>query len=291
MRLCSFLGVLLKRKHSRTHEKPSRLELVQPPQIRLQKQDTIQDSPLLTLPAEIRLMIFEKIVGSQYLLHVTARSDGLCHSKCCDISINEIRKREDVQQEDGLAPLIEVTQPPTFRSHTSTSCYCEDDEPAVSATNLLQTCRQIYIESTDLLYSLNTFEFSHPETFLWFSRTIAKDRLAIIKSLHVGFFPEKDFRPHWSFLAHNLWFQMCDVIVMQMPGLRNLHVSLRDWEMSEWQRQDRLLRPFSSLRGLHQISIEVAEATGPKGHRAVHISPFARNLKMDILQPKDISDK
>jgi hypothetical protein len=116
---------------------------------------------------------------------------------------------------------------------------------------------------------------------------ISAQRLKLITSLQVGFFPEKDFRPHWSTQAHNLWFRMCDVIAGEMPGLRRLHVSLRDWEMSEWRRQDRLLRPLSSLRGLKMLSIEVAEVIeSPAGHKAVAISPFAETLKIETLQPR-----
>jgi hypothetical protein len=291
MKLYSCFGFSSKRKRNKAGDNTSD-EKGPPGQDQCQNghllvQNTIKDTPLLALPTEIRLMIFELIVGSPYVLHIMARSNLLYHSKCCDLSVNEIGRCDDIQQDDETIPPVETVQPPKFRSHTSALCYCEDDEPPVSAINLLQSCRQIYVESIDLLYSLNTFEFSHCETFIWFSRTVTAERLALIKSLHVGFFPEKDFRPHWSFLAHNLWFRMCNIIVLQMPGLRSLHISLRDWEISELQRQDRLLRPLASLRGLQQLSIEVAEVTGPNRHQAVHISPFARTLKMQALQSKD----
>jgi hypothetical protein len=116
---------------------------------------------------------------------------------------------------------------------------------------------------------------------------ISARQLESITSLQVGFFPEKDFRPLWSTQAHDLWFKMFDVITLKMPGLRRLHVSLRDWGMSEWRSQDRLLRALSSLRGLKLLSIEVAEVTGPpRGHKAVAISPFAETLKIKTLQPR-----
>jgi hypothetical protein len=125
----------------------------------------VQTSPLLALPAEIRLMIFEKIVGSEYVLHIIAQAPyQVSYSKCCDFGVNEIGKEQ--LDDSGTKVSSAAVLPPKFRSHNSASCYCEDDEAPIAPANWLRTCQQVHNESVDLLYSLNTFEFSvRPTSF------------------------------------------------------------------------------------------------------------------------------
>jgi hypothetical protein len=49
----------------------------------------------------------------------------------------------------------------------------------------LQTCRQIYIESIDLLYSTNTFDVNHAQTLLFLARTILPKLLEAIRHLQL----------------------------------------------------------------------------------------------------------
>jgi hypothetical protein len=135
----------------------------------IERRNVVQNSPLLALPAEIRLIIFEKIVRSEYVLHILARAPfPVSYSKCCDLGVNEIGKEqlyENTQQDSSTIPPSAIALPPKFRSHNSASCNCEDDEAPISPANWLRTCQQIHNEFADLLYSLNTFEFSVCSTF------------------------------------------------------------------------------------------------------------------------------
>jgi hypothetical protein len=58
---------------------------------------------------------------------------------------------------------------------------------------LLQSCHQTYSEAINLLYTNNIFDFAHPETFLWLTRTIRTEKLALIASLCFAWF-RKPFR-------------------------------------------------------------------------------------------------
>lgn len=51
---------------------------------------------------------------------------------------------------------------------------------------LLQTCRQVYRECIELLYSQNTFDVNHPQTLAFLERTIRPNRLAAIRSLQLS---------------------------------------------------------------------------------------------------------
>ena len=68
-------------------------------------------------------------------------------------------------------------------------------EPArpASCLALLQTCRQIYQESSLLFYSINTMHFSNPHELLLFLRHLGPVRCNELKSLHLGnFLPRRN---------------------------------------------------------------------------------------------------
>jgi hypothetical protein len=73
---------------------------------------------------------------------------------------------------------------------------CLDPSPLSRANlGLLQTCRQIYTEAVDLLYSENTFDFATAESFNSFAKTVLPRRLAVTTALDMGFFHIFDLTP------------------------------------------------------------------------------------------------
>ena len=99
---------------------------------------------------------------------------------------------------------------------------------------LLQSCRQIHLEASTILYTTNTFAvFGAQEipAFVSLSRTITGDRLASIARLYINFsvyeweatsghrsLVKPEFRGHWE--------AMCNVMATKMPGLKYLSIHL-----------------------------------------------------------------
>ncbi|PGH29079.1 hypothetical protein GX50_08173 [[Emmonsia] crescens] len=96
-----------------------------------------------------------------------------------------------------------------------------DFEPNVPGEELLplvKSCRRIYLEAIDLLYSSNTFHFYHEDDFLAFSSAILPQRINEITLIHLHFFPD-----YYSILSCS----QIPTIVSAMKNLRRLEISFR----------------------------------------------------------------
>ena len=133
--------------------------------------------------------------------------------------------------------------------------YRHKKSPSKGKLALMMTCRQIYIESSHLLYSSNTFAVIGLENlviFSWFSRTIRAGRLASIASLYIQIqFEDQDDLSIYSFWRE--WVQLWDIIVTRMPGLRDITVRASKRFMLEG---DRWTKPMLAVRGLRTFELE-----------------------------------
>ena len=98
----------------------------------------------------------------------------------------------------------------------------------------LRTCRQIYREAIEILYTENTFAFcglSAPAVLSSFSQTITSQRLKSIRSLYVNV-NANEFElyeigsiPHVAHFEPQ-WVRMWETIVGKMSGLRHVSIKL-----------------------------------------------------------------
>lgn len=233
-------------------------------------------------------MIFELVVGRN-LLHIIPLSGRMGHVICSDECSRTVSREQlwhtgcDIRAKQRSS--IMAGDPPAGCPSSWMGNYLA----LKSTLSLLRACKQIYAEAIDLLYSSNTFDFFHPETFLWFSRTIHQDQLATVTSLKVTWFPKHDFRPFWSPGAYQLWWAMFSLIAERMTSLRKLEVLLYDRDMSSRIHQDRLLLPLSKLRGLQTLHIEAKDVTGfdRGGHIDAQLSPMVKEIIKQASQPRD----
>jgi len=145
----------------------------------------------------------------------------------------------------------------------------------------LRTCHQIYAEGINLLYSSNTFDFAHPVTFMWFTRTIHPQRLASITKLQIGWIANgadlpfrhepksknrKNYDPWDSSDLASSWDPMWKIIVHEMPGLRSLWVQCRYTSShllrnpTHEQIQELLMEPMLELKGLKEFNLSFRNA-------------------------------
>jgi hypothetical protein len=262
----------------------------------------VQTTTLLTrLPLEIREMIYEEVLGNS-LLHIVSLPRRMGHITCqlqdrdhrllCFPLNRDTDHRVSYRRVEGQHNLyLRGTQgqehmamwaPPDCGFHN-------DFDISQSKIPLLQSCRQIYSEGINLLYTKNTFDFAHPETFIWFTRTIRPEKLALITSLQLCMVSRT-----FSVGLTRLWIDMCVIISTQMPGLKHICIFLLAEHLHETWRQDRLLRPLVDLRELQSFDLQIRElAEGhwiPIGGTEVVASPFVTTLKEKVLQPREHND-
>ena len=118
------------------------------------------------VPPEVRTYIFKNVLTVE-----SPFKDG--------ISVPMTRSKLDCPERGiGTKPSIEPARP-------------------ASCLALLQTCRQIYQESSLLFYSINTMYFSDPHELLLFLHHLGPVRCNALQSLHLeDFFPRRNVTGH-----------------------------------------------------------------------------------------------
>ncbi|KAL8937976.1 MAG: hypothetical protein Q9216_004142 [Gyalolechia sp. 2 TL-2023] len=160
---------------------------------------------------------------------------------------------------------------------------------------ILQTCRQVYVEAADLLYSTNHFQVLRMQDMKYFYQfmiSISPTRLATITNLTLVINVEY-FEPLHS-LASNMfrhWKRLWTVICMHMSALRHLTLSLQNiWAIENLKLTPDTywVKPFLRLRNLKKFDLVVnpANSIAPEGLQDRPGSDHAEQLisKIDRLQ-------
>ncbi|KAL1849289.1 hypothetical protein Plec18170_007581 [Paecilomyces lecythidis] len=124
---------------------------------------------------------------------------------------------------------------------------------------LPMTCRRIYSETIDLLYSHNTLFFNDFDTILWFVSTILPQRLAAIRTLHVEWdcvcFWHARMRPPPPY-DRDTWMRVWDTIPA-MTGLRELMVRIWNGPRMDAITERDVFKPLRAMTGLERFELEL----------------------------------
>ncbi|KAF2878534.1 hypothetical protein BDV95DRAFT_24814 [Massariosphaeria phaeospora] len=219
-------------------------------------------SRLMSLPLELRQMIYRSVVGDS-TMHMILKENKLGHLRCkapsaiqCPLGFNgRTLSREccwgTVDSANIWAPRRGNVVEPTDG----------DILP------LLQTCRQIYSESINYLYSTNTFSFSDLDCLRYFSTT---PRFSLIQTLDIEWclsWPIYDpfaqhlllsnpalFPPHDEATWEETWR-----IVAAMPHLAFVRVSLLYFDGFRDPRcEGRMLAPLWGVTRPKRFEVHVS---------------------------------
>ena len=199
------------------------------------------DCALLSrLPIELRLEIYTYVLGGN-LLHIFQVPRRLAH-KCCHGTPSKGYFRSCC---------------PTTQRNNVRKGYGGPFSSANIA--LLQTCRQIYLEAINVLYTTNIFDIDHLQTLIYLSRSIPPQHFATISKLNVSWPVTYDIIPyHRQIDSINDWERFCHVVATKMPGLRHLKVSLtHNAPLSIHDEADQCwIKPLLEIRGLRTFNLE-----------------------------------
>ncbi|KAL8665833.1 MAG: hypothetical protein Q9202_001955 [Teloschistes flavicans] len=127
-------------------------------------------------------------------------------------------------------------------------------------TALLRTCRQIYREAVELLYTGNTFVVKHPKILFTLAKYVPPQRFSSIRTLHICLMSPyhhsssrsltlEDYRRFWE-------------IIRGMEHLQTLHVSIQCKVISQHPSPDEEtlcrwhLLPMTLLSGLKEFKLD-----------------------------------
>jgi hypothetical protein len=154
------------------------------------------------------------------------------------------------------------------------SRYHREEEP-YQVPFLLQTCKQIYVEASPVLYSTSIFYIYEMKNLLsccTLSQHLRRDCLEAITLLCITSAVDYYFvtgplhlsqRHNDAFL--NPWRQAWEVIATQLVGLRDLEVRLLKTYSPrlELTLQEDWVKPMLGIRGLRKFEFDLTQGIGP----------------------------
>ncbi|KAI9844220.1 MAG: hypothetical protein M1837_005726 [Sclerophora amabilis] len=224
----------------------------------------------------------------QRILHIVDLLKRLWHVRCSVTG----EERWDMKRHDCWG--LEVSK--IGRSSAAHSYY-EPKEGAVNSHGnllpLLMTCRHVYTEAINILYSENVFDFKHLYTIFDLSSTIPSHRFNSIRSIQLAWHFEVPIasrdvpQPHDPATWKKAW-----QLLASMKGLRLLRVDLRG--SFHWHMQPRMdvLMPLCEVKQTEAFEVnvpfdpedidEIASAMenapfvlkGPNGQTVTHLPRF-----------------
>ena len=197
------------------------------------------------LPLEIRFEIYRYVLGDN-LLHLVQGKKQISHVRCRAASVPDYAR--------SCRPSAASTAARLFPGSTSNGNLA-----------LLQTCRQVYQEAIDLLYSTNVFDLDDPRTLFYLSRSIRPQRLASITKLHV-YFPlayqcwcasKDDFPTKAPPYDEATWKRFWHIIATQMPRLAELRLCFgAGYGCAPAKVTQAWVKPLLQIRGLRRFACD-----------------------------------
>lgn len=181
--------------------------------------DQLQSRLLLTLPAEIRRVIWRHAVGGQ-LLHMARVPNRLVALECAqpkDLTKDLETLRHDCWCMTRIGAL-RGTITRVYRAKNS----AQPTRPA-HLLPLLQTCRLVYAEAVSMLYQDNIFDIDHVDTLLYMKRCILPQRLHQITRLNYSWDFSQPVYPDSP--RYKTWREACNVL-LSLSRLQELTIHL-----------------------------------------------------------------
>jgi hypothetical protein len=253
------------------------------------KQKTPPAASLLGLPYELRLMIYTEVLGGDKVA-LLRREQKIVVAELLSWEDMGILKRETPGW-GGSTRGYDPEESNLVRRRTQDKlCF-------------LRTCRQVYVEGIDLLYSTNEFGIEELSTLHHFKAAILPKQFQNIASLSVLWDWGNGTNGPWSeypsarFMVTELppydmrtWLIFWEMVRQEMVGLRVLRLDLKDDNMGN-QLLHRLdaywVQPVLKLRGLKEVKFSTWKEKSPAGWYRCKSMKFQDELRKVLLAPKD----
>ncbi|KAL8918896.1 MAG: hypothetical protein Q9208_007077 [Pyrenodesmia sp. 3 TL-2023] len=222
-----------------------------------------QESHLLSrLPLEIRLQIWQEIIGSELLHMVITRS---CPEK------NSLKCFPCRAYYQNSTPPTNVTPSrvdayPRCQGSQQEPCFFTG--PAITpydACSLLLSCRQIHNEAVGMLYTTNTFNIDNLE-ILQSMIAVLGPRLTSIVAVHVSTAMWKIHCVEVNRLsdaAFEDWKTFWQLMAEKMTGLQQLRLDIYGTSRAGLEKRD--LEPLLRFRGLKSFDLALWQDTKDQG--------------------------
>jgi hypothetical protein len=224
------------------------------------------DSAFLSrLPLDVRMMIYEMVLGGM-TFHVSA---GDNHSRIYHL-VCQAPEQITQSQNHGQCHQVTIKRP--------SSAQQEDFGHATGLLPLLTTCRKVYSEAINLLYSGNRFEFTQIHTaFRFLTRMIPQPRLPALR--HILLKMAVPRHPDLNSRTKRDWQDLFDLFSQSMTGLRSLYLTLNLLESVKQQ-----IRDTSDTDGISWLQPMMATAVDGYANRRCQMQLIINGVTHDLVQ-------
>ncbi|KAL2048681.1 hypothetical protein N7G274_000593 [Stereocaulon virgatum] len=190
--------------------------------LNVRKQSTIQHSvlpsPLMCLPAELRIQIWEEVLGGRafhvqpdiYQTLAEERRDPKIWFSLCRSRISHEKTQEDFDERNGMLVAL-----PFEKSRRS--AYSKVPRQKEINCSLLRTCRRIYLEAKHLTWCNNTFVFTDWVPLGRFPQAIGPVSTALVTKIQLDIFANSALEEHY-------WDLKIRLMAREMTNLKELHI-------------------------------------------------------------------
>lgn len=201
------------------------------------------------LPLDVRLMIYEMILGGM-VFHLDAQN---MHNR---ILLNICRQPERINDANHQCHAPSSPRP--------SSAPRGDYMQATGLLPLLVTCRRVYSEAIETLYSSNTFEFSRNAAAMRFLKVmVPPQRLHSIR--HFRWYFRIPHHPCLNFRSRRDWNDLFDFFMREMTGLQSLYLVLQtNYPIQARIRDTDDAEGADWIRPMVQMAVEASRKRGCK---------------------------
>ncbi|KAF1992826.1 hypothetical protein P154DRAFT_568375 [Amniculicola lignicola CBS 123094] len=196
-----------------------------------------EQSLLFALPPELRDMIYERVVGRERIY----------------VGLTELDQRDEEEQEEerdqgGCIPWRHSKNAKEKDGKRRLLCAWRDGWVKLGVIPFLQSCRRIYLETIDILYTHPTFTFRKSSAFLSFSSSLPPHHFSLLRHIHFDlifrFKPAPDsllnyklitsratprmLLPIYTWKNDTNFLRTCCVVMEQMEGLKEVSILMEE---------------------------------------------------------------
>ncbi|KAL3446384.1 hypothetical protein BJX65DRAFT_130583 [Aspergillus insuetus] len=201
-----------------------------------------QQSLFFKLPLELRQMVYREVLIPRTPIHVRRTHRRLCSTPCRGV------------------PHSQNCAQPMAADGTVARRLLGEAPHRDKILPLLRTCRGIYFEAADLIYTANTLTFEDLATLAAFPQCVTPDRLSSIQGVQLDLFPFKDDKEERNYLdaIRTGWQPAIDALVA-MHGLDDLTIRIPwSWDLPRWElHRDFLLGPLKGVTAARKFVVEL----------------------------------
>ncbi|KAL3474729.1 hypothetical protein BJX99DRAFT_231216 [Aspergillus californicus] len=211
------------------------------PDTRLAWDVQLQSSLLAKLSPELRVMVWEQVLGKMRI-HIIQRGDRrMGHVVCPLTTMSQVTAADACEIcRGGLPP---------------SGCSKDGLRVMGDLLALPMACKQIYSESIHLLYTLNVFEFSNTWSLTYLRPTIPTDLWDAIRAVELSWafpghwLPSKDpVKTVYFSAGRQQWIETC-CAVTRMKGLQSFTLQLSgSWFCEPVEKLPVFLEPLRELQ-------------------------------------------